>query len=171
MSVPAKPPIRWTVGEEPRQGDYQCDSAAIVAWLRCAPQSRPVDYNKFIKDCFNLHHAFLEPTLSAAKDHGYIHGWRKIDNNLPALKSALLTGPVIVTMDFHPSFYTWQAGPLYVNGPRDGHHSWLFWELNYKHKAFGAQSWWGTHAKYRFPYETMQLMLLRDSTGIYQPKL
>lgn len=169
--APVKPPVRWAVGEEPRQGDYECDAAAIVGWLRCAPQSRRVDYGKFIKDCFSIRRAFLEPTLDAAKDKGYIKGYRRLDNNLASLKAALLTGPVIVTMDFHPSFYAWQSGPLYVNGARDGHHSWLFYELNHKQKCFGAQSWWGNHAKYRFPFVTMDLMLHRDSTGIYQPRL
>lgn len=174
-----KPPIHWPLGEEPRQGQNECNAAAVTAWVRS--QGKQVDYGRFVKDCFDPvktpNGSQLQDVLDLAVEKGYISGYVNDDEpDLGFLKALLHKGPVIVGLDFYPSFFNWQAGPLTINGEQQGGHTWLAHTVNFNRKFVGMSSWWGTHAMYQFPFEVLKVMFQREDKGhftseIYQPYL
>lgn len=181
---PQKPTIHWQLGEEPRQGSNECNPASVVAWVRS--QGKQVDYAKFVHECFDPvktpNGSQLPNVLDRAIKGGYISGYVNDDKpDLGFLKALLHKGPVLVGMDFFPSFYNWQGGMLTISGEEQGGHTWLAHTLNFNRKFVGMSSWWGTVAVYKFPFELLRQMFTRtekDRSGkehftseIYQPYL
>lgn len=164
---PVKPPIHWKPGVPAVQGDYQCNVAALVNALRCAPNNRQVDYAEAVQKWFR---PVASPTGSAlvrvleqAKKEGGIQNYvYEDDPSNSDLKAVLLSGPVLVAGNFYESMYNWQGGLLTISGKVVAQHTWLCIGVNYNKKFFSFVSSWSTdNPVYKVPF-WMQAQLFEE---------